>query len=107
MTVCFSGPIDTDWGDIGNPAWNTMYTYLLSSASGELLYVGITWNVKSRWQQHRLKKEWWGEVASAEVREHIAKDAATALRDIRKMERHLIATLNPTKNISRPRKEAA
>lgn len=104
MRDCFAGSIDTDWSNIGSPAWNRMYLYLLKSATGELLYVGITWNIKSRWQQHRLKKEWWPEVASAEVHEHTGTDGITAVLDIRKAERHLIGTMNPTRNIHRPRR---
>lgn len=106
MRTCYDGPIDTDWGAIGKPAWNAMYLYLLSAGDDELLYVGITWNVKSRWQQHRLKKEWWPEVARVEVREYTAQDAVTALLEVRKEERRLISALEPTRNIHRPRKGA-
>ena len=102
MRACFSGPIDRDWGSIGEPAWNRMYLYLLRSEDNELLYVGITWNIKSRWQQHRLKKDWWSEVATAEVHEFTGKDELSAVQEIRKIERRHIATLNPIKNISRP-----
>lgn len=104
MRLCYTGPIDSDWGDIGEPAWNRMYLYCLRSKDFELLYVGITWNIKSRWQQHRLKKDWWGEVAAADVHEYIGKDEVTAVLEIREIERQFIARLNPAKNISRPAK---
>lgn len=40
--------------------------YLLYGVNDDLLYVGITGNLKSRFQAHALDKEWWPEVDRAE-----------------------------------------
>ena len=101
----YDGPISGDWSAIGQPAWNRMYLYLLRSRRGDLLYVGITWNVKSRWQQHRLKKVWWGDVHSAAVFEHMGQNASDSEREIRRQERQCISALEPLHNIARPAKK--
>lgn len=99
----FSGEIQRDWRTIGVPNANVMFLYKLYSASDDLLYVGITWNVHYRWQQHRQKKDWWSEVAKASVIEVKAAGAWEAERDVRSLERLTIATLKPSKNLSVPR----
>jgi len=37
--------------------------YRLYDAHGDLLYIGVTDNLKGRFNQHRQERPWWGEVA--------------------------------------------
>ena len=103
--IVHEGPIDVDWASIGAPSWNRMYLYLLRDADNRLLYTGITWNIKSRWHQHRLKKEWWSRVHSASVFEHVGANSGDAEREIRRQERQCISALEPIHNITRPAKK--
>jgi predicted GIY-YIG superfamily endonuclease len=51
--------------------------YRLYDADDELLYVGITWNPKSRWESHATYKSWWHKVARKTVEWH--EDRRTAI----------------------------
>jgi predicted GIY-YIG superfamily endonuclease len=103
----YDGPIDVDWATIGDPAWNRMYLYLLRDETGQLLYTGITWSIKGRWHQHRLKKDWWGDVHAASVFEYRGDSAGDAEREIRRQERRCITALEPLHNITRPAKKGS
>lgn len=61
-------PSDTlSWRRFGCSRYPTRVVYRLFDASGELLYVGMSWNPSWRWVYHRRTKDWWPEVAHAEV----------------------------------------
>jgi predicted GIY-YIG superfamily endonuclease len=47
------------------PGYTAVYRFY--DAAGELLYVGITSNPKSRWRAHACDKPWWHEVARKQV----------------------------------------
>lgn len=49
--------------------------YRLFGADGELLYIGRTWNVKQRLQEHARVQPWWSEVASHTVERLSSLDA--------------------------------
>lgn len=60
-------PLNTaSWWDESAPLGVT-FIYRLFDAGGRLLYIGITHNVKYRWQDHRRRRPWWPEVASASI----------------------------------------
>src|ERR1700722_11972509 len=50
--------------------------YRLYDAKGNLLYVGITGNIKARFAMHAESKSWWPEVARKTVQWHLARDIA-------------------------------
>lgn len=52
--------------------------YRFRDASAELLYVGVTWNPKERWKRHRKTKDWWFDVALADVECHASEALAHA-----------------------------
>lgn len=52
--------------------------YRLYDADDELLYVGITWNPKSRWAQHATHKSWWHTVTRKTVEWHEDRSSAIA-----------------------------
>lgn len=102
MECIHRGPIGTHWADIGTPQYNRMFLYLLRSDADELLYVGITWNIKSRWQQHRQKKAWWPQVTTAEVHCITEASEVDAVNAARRIEWRHIHELQPLKNLHRP-----
>jgi predicted GIY-YIG superfamily endonuclease len=52
--------------------------YRLYDATGQLLYLGITWNLEARWTSHRQKKHWWPQVVRREVVWCVDRRAALA-----------------------------
>ena len=68
------------------------FLYRLHSESGELLYVGITWNPFVRWNDHKKSKPWWAEVARADVYLCLSD------RDARDWETWCIHNLHPRHN---------
>lgn len=70
--------------------------YRLYSASGELLYVGVSSRVEQRLGQHRRSKAWFAEVALCTTEDH--KHRASAFH----AEKKAIAQENPRYNIVRP-----
>lgn len=70
--------------------------YRFYSATGQLLYVGITSNPGSRFKQHQQDKPWWHDVAGISVEQHGSRDAALAA------EARAIAVENPQHNVQRP-----
>lgn len=52
--------------------------YRFWSASGQLLYVGISANPGSRWKQHRDDKPWWMEVANVTLEHFYSREAVEA-----------------------------
>lgn len=50
--------------------------YRLYAASGVLLYIGISGNLKARFAQHAVDKRWWPEAARKTVEWHLTRDAA-------------------------------
>jgi hypothetical protein len=49
------------------PGAGATYVYRLRAADGELLYVGITQNVRNRMIRHRSDKRWWPDVEGVEL----------------------------------------
>lgn len=59
--------------------------YRFYSATGQLLYIGITANPPARFGQHRSDKDWWSEVSDIKIETHENRNAlraaeATAIR---------------------------
>lgn len=50
--------------------------YRLYGTDDQLLYVGITKNLKTRWGQHAISQVWWPQVARKEERWYPTRDAA-------------------------------
>jgi predicted GIY-YIG superfamily endonuclease len=46
--------------------------YRLRSADGALLYVGVTWSAKARFEKHKAAKPWWLDVASVDIECHLS-----------------------------------
>lgn len=67
--------------------------YRFYSATGELLYVGITLNPSARWKRHRRDKPWWSEVARITLETHPDRPAVLAA------ERAAIETEHPQHNV--------
>jgi predicted GIY-YIG superfamily endonuclease len=70
---------------------NVLYRFY--SATGQLLYVGITMNPPRRLKEHRKSKDWWAEVAEITIENH---DSRAAVADA---ERTAIQTEHPRYNI--------
>lgn len=70
--------------------------YRFYSATGQLLYVGITSNPGARFKQHQQDKPWWHDVAGISVEQHESRADALAA------EARAIAVENPQHNIQRP-----
>lgn len=78
-----------DANKAGYPHW----TYVFSSSQGQILYVGVTVNLKDRIGAHRSTKKWWPEVATIVTHQH--SDMTTA----NEVEKYLIRLLRPEYNI--------
>jgi antitoxin (DNA-binding transcriptional repressor) of toxin-antitoxin stability system len=52
--------------------------YRLYDADETLLYVGITYDIKTRFADHKADKEWWPEVSTKEIRWLPDREAAWA-----------------------------
>lgn len=70
---------------------NVLYRFY--SATGQLLYVGITMNPPSRFKAHRDSKEWWGEVSGITVENYDSRS------DLERAERRAIQVERPLYNI--------
>lgn len=68
--------------------------YRFFGADGALLYIGITWNIATRFPRHQGGKPWWCEVNSIKVEQH--PDRASVLR----AERAAIEAERPRYNIN-------
>jgi hypothetical protein len=68
--------------------------YRLWGQEGELLYVGISNNIRRRHREHSKNKPWWGQVQSKTICEFITRD------DALKAEYHAINTECPKYNIA-------
>ena len=60
------------------PAPRQTAVYRLYAADETLLYVGITYDIKTRFADHKANKDWWSNVAVKEVRWLPDRDAAWA-----------------------------
>jgi len=49
--------------------------YRLFDENDRLLYVGIAWNVRNRFYNHKADKVWWGDVARHELEEYPDRDS--------------------------------
>lgn len=67
--------------------------YRFYSATGQLLYVGITMNPPARWKKHRESKDWWGEVVGITLETYSTRDELEAA------ERRAIRVERPLHNI--------
>lgn len=70
---------------------HTLYRFY--ARHGELLYVGITMDVASRWRDHRAGQWWWCEVGAITVRHFDTREA------VLDAERIAIQTEFPTYNV--------
>lgn len=70
-----------------------VYVYIMYTAYDELLYVGISNNLRNRLSSHYRDKKWISEVARIDVEEHPDEAAA------RDRERFLIEERGPVYNI--------
>jgi predicted GIY-YIG superfamily endonuclease len=73
---------------------NMTYLYRLWGQEGDLLYVGITNNVKRRSKQHKRDKHWWEQVQSKTISEFPTREAAL------QAEYHAIKSECPKYNIA-------
>lgn len=71
--------------------WNHVL-YRLFNSEGDLIYIGITNNIKARFQQHLSEQSWWGEVADCQTEFH--RDRST----LERIEADEIASLRPRHN---------
>lgn len=103
MRITFDGPMPEpkQWRGFVEGAWNLGYVYMLF-AEDTLLYVGMTSSIKNRWDAHHVKKEWWDNLTHAIVFEVHGKDYWTARAKTRNLERVLIYSMLPTKNMTGP-----
>lgn len=67
--------------------------YRFYSATGQLLYVGITMNPPARWKKHKESKDWWGEVVGITLETYPTRD------DLQAAERRAIRVERPLHNI--------
>lgn len=72
--------------------------YRFYSATGQLLYVGITMNPPQRFKAHRDSKDWWPEVAGISI-EHYASRT-----DLANAERRAIQVERPLHNVVHTKK---
>jgi predicted GIY-YIG superfamily endonuclease len=79
-------PDASSWGD------EATYVYHFYDVQGNLLYVGITNNVRRRWDQHAADKPWWHLVARKE------KVLYSTREEAEKVEAHQIRTHRPLYN---------
>lgn len=70
--------------------------YRLYDNEDRLLYVGITFRVGGRLEEHRIYQPWWGQVERSTVETHPNRRAAL------EAERRAITEENPIHNIMRP-----
>lgn len=70
--------------------------YRFYSATGQLLYVGITNNPGNRFTQHQQDKPWWHDVAGISVERFDTREEALAA------ETRAIAVEHPLYNVKRP-----
>ena len=68
--------------------------YRLFDASGALLYVGISDNLRTRFTDHAATKPWWPQVKRKTVQWHLAREAAAAA------EKAAIRDENPAYNLA-------
>lgn len=69
--------------------------YRFYSATGQLLYVGITWNPPTRFQSHRRTKSWWRDVAGITIEHYDSRS------DLENAERRAIQVERPLHNVVR------
>lgn len=67
--------------------------YRFYSATGQLLYVGITMNPSTRFKQHRKTKDWWGEVIGITLEHYESRD------ELARAERRAIQVERPLHNV--------
>jgi predicted GIY-YIG superfamily endonuclease len=67
LTVPIEPTNSKSWAHLEHCCPAHEFVYILRNADQDVLYIGITWSAKSRWNAHRSKKPWWPEVASAEL----------------------------------------
>ena len=68
------------------------YVYYFFDVQGNLLYVGITNNLRRRWEQHEADKPWWHLVARKESVRYSTRQEAE------RVEAHQIRTHRPMFN---------
>lgn len=67
--------------------------YRFYSATGQLLYVGITANPPTRFKAHRRTKDWWSEVVGITLENYITRE------DLANAERRAIQVERPLHNV--------
>lgn len=71
----------------------THVLYRFYSATGQLLYVGITMNPPQRFKSHRDSKEWWPTVSGITVENYSSRD------ELAQAERRAIQVEHPLHNV--------
>ncbi|ABD58284.1 G-I-Y Y-I-G endonuclease [Mycobacterium phage Martik] len=69
--------------------------YRFYSATGQLLYVGITMNPPQRFKAHRDSKDWWSEVAGISIENYNTRE------ELENAERRAIQVEHPLHNVVR------
>ncbi len=62
-------------------AFDLTALYRFFAADGQLLYIGITIDVASRWLDHAKGKKWWREVKSATIEHYSTREEAAAAEE--------------------------
>lgn len=78
---------------LGDTVTDTHVLYRFYSATGQLLYVGITMNPPNRFKSHRDSKEWWGLVSGITVENYRSR------KELMQAERRAIKVERPKYNI--------
>ena len=77
----------------------THVLYRFYSATGQLLYVGITANPPTRFKAHRSTKEWWTQVVGITLENYSTRE------DLANAERRAIQVERPLHNIVHAKRE--
>ncbi len=87
----FGDPEALAYGKVDDNTETTLYW--LWNIDDDLLYVGVTVDLKRRFAQHEKVQRWWGDVARCEVEAFSTRTSAFAA------ERNAVATEHPRHNL--------
>lgn len=78
--------------------------YRLYDTDGQLLYVGITNNVKKRWRAHEKDKAWWSEVTHKTIEWFETRKSAERVEKVEIEEEEPLynRALNPNRRLALP-----
>lgn len=69
-------PCEAVLADLSMEPAQTLYRFF--NADGQLLYIGVTGNVRARWNAHSLTQPWWTEVATCTIEHRPSRAVALA-----------------------------